>query len=47
MGIIGGVGEWFKSYLFGRYQYVIVNEFHSSKKTITTGVPRYLIIHSK
>ena len=50
MGIRGGVGEWFISYLSGRYQYVTVNGFQSSKKTITTTVPRecfgHLIIHS-
>ena len=40
MGIRGEIGEWFKSYLAGRYQYVTVNGFQSSRKTITTGVPQ-------
>ena len=40
MGIRGGVGEWFKSYLSSRHQYVTVNGFQSSKNTITTGVPQ-------
>ena len=43
-GIRGNSLEWFKSYLTGRKQYVEYNGAHSSKQTITCGVPQGSIL---
>jgi len=43
-GIRGVSYEWFKSYLFNRYQYVHFNGYSSSRLPITCGVPQGSIL---
>ena len=40
LGISGVAHEWFKSYLSGRTQSVVINESHSEPVDITVGVPQ-------
>ena len=43
-GIIGTNNEWFKNYLSNRKQYVTYNNYKSTTKTITCGVPQGSIL---
>lgn len=43
-GIRGAALDWFRSYLFGRHQYVLINNHKSSYKPINHGVPQGSIL---